>query len=237
MELTMNQILNMSERLEGSVDYSYNQHTGIGGKAQISPGNKSLERIPLRIKLHFSFCNPEKAINLVKDYADNNKEIEWFQSGKYIGTYVIASINKQIEQMHRDAIVFAQLDIELLESPQEGNEFEPTETEQLKNVQTAKPSLVEQIKTTALKMVRDSVFTVLSTASLSDLSNLGNMVAAELKQNIINEVELKGITSIYDSTAEAVKKIPLYNELTDDEKTAIQSFLEEIPNSMIDAAL
>lgn len=237
MELTINQILNMAERLEGSVDYSYNQHTGIGGKAQISPGNKSLERIPLRIILHMQYCNPEKAIDLVKDYAENGREIEWYQSGKFLGTYVIASINRQIEQMHRDVIVYAQLDIDLLESPHDEEEYEPTDTEQLENIQTAKPSLVEQIKQNALQTVKDSVMTTLTTADLSNISDIGKIVAGELKQNIINGIELSGIASVYDYTAEAVKKVPYYNDLSSDEKLLIQNFLEGIPNSMLDKAL
>ena len=237
MELTINQILNMAERLDGSVDYSYNQHTGIGGKAQISPGNKTLEKIPLRIKLHMQFCNPEKAIKLVRDYAENNKEIEWYQSGKFMGTYVISSINRQIEQMHRDVIVFAQLDVELLESPHDEEEFDPTETEQLKNIQTAKPSLVEQIKQNALQAVKNSVMTTLTTADLSNISDIGKIITGELKQNIINGVEQSGISSIYEKTYEAVQKVPLYKDLMEDEKLSIQNFLEQIPNSMIDAAL
>ena len=237
MVLTINKILNMADSIPEQSGYEYNQYSGIGGKSYIAPCNESLKKISLNIKLHHMICNPDEAIKIAEDFASNNKEIDWFQEGKYQGRYVITSINKVILQKFKDMTAYAELSLELLESPYNIEEFNPAKAEALENIEPARPSLVQKIKDAAKQTVKDSVFTAIQTVSIDNVSDIGNIVAGELQQGIINKIEQAGISGIYDYVSDAVDKIDLYNDLTKNEKIIISDAISSIPGKMIDAVL
>ena len=79
--------------------------------------------IAFKIKLHASFCTPQKIINEIEENAKNKTNINYFQNGKYVGDYVIERYHINIMQTVKNAIFYAEIEVNLLENPDSITEF------------------------------------------------------------------------------------------------------------------
>ena len=241
--LDFQQILNRSESREFTKEYKYNEHEGIGGKPIISAGNENLKRFPLKIKLHASFCNPQKIIDEIEYKSKNRTNINYFQNGKYIGDYVIERYHANIVQTVQDAVLYAEVEIDLLENPSSITEFkEQNKIEKIsefaetveENSNIMKNFLVETKK--AMKEgVIDAGINAIKNTDINQLSNLAKSSFEIISNNVLAEIKDFGLAEIYDKISSYTKN--LQGVLENDEIATIKRELERIPDTMFNTIL
>lgn len=241
--LDFQQILNRSENREFTKEYKYIEHEGIGSKPTISAGNENLKRFPLKIKLHASFCNPQKIIDEIEDKSKNRTNINYFQNGKYIGDYVIERYHANIVQTVQDAVLYAEVEIDLLENPSSITEFkEQNKIEEIsevaetveENSNIMKNFLVETKK--AMKEgVIDAGINAIKNTDINQLSNLAKSSFEIISNNVLAEIKDFGLSEIYDKISSYTKN--LQGVLENDEIATIKRELEKIPDTMFNTIL
>ena len=241
--LDFQQILNRSESREFTKEYKYNEHEGIGGKPIISAGNENLKRFPLKIKLHASFCNPQKIIDEIEDKSKNRRNINYFQNRKYIGAYVIERYHANIVQTVQDVVLYAEVEIDLLENPSGITEFkEQNKIEEIsevaetveENSNIMKNFLVETKK--AMKEgVIDAGINAIKNTDINQLSNLAKSSFEIISNNVLAEIKDFGLAEIYDKISSYTKN--LQGVLENDEIATIKRELERIPDTMFNTIL
>lgn len=241
--LDFQQILNRSESREFTKEYKYNEHEGIGGKPIISAGNENLKRFPLKIKLHASFCNPQKIIDEIEYKSKNRTNINYFQNGKYIGDYVIERYHANIVQTVQDVVFYAEVEIDLLENPSSITEFkEQNKIEKIsefaetveENSNIMKNFLVETKK--AMKEgVIDAGINAIKNTDINQLSNLAKSSFEIISNNVLAEIKDFGLAEIYDKISSYTKN--LKGVLENDEIATIKRELERIPDTMFNTIL
>ncbi len=241
--LDFQQILNRSESREFTKEYKYNEHEGIGGKPIISAGNENLKRFPLKIKLHASFCNPQKIIDEIEDKSKNRTNINYFQNRKYIGDYVIERYHANIVQTVQDVVLYAEVEIDLLENPSSITEFkEQNKIEEIsevaetveENSNIMKNFLVETKK--AMKEgVIDAGINAIKNTDINQLSNLAKSSFEIISNNVLAEIKDFGLAEIYDKISSYTKN--LQGVLENDEIATIKRELERIPDTMFNTIL
>lgn len=241
--LDFQQILNRSESREFTKEYKYNEHEGIGGKPIISAGNENLKRFPLKIKLHASFCNPQKIIDEIEDKSKNRTNINYFQNRKYIGDYVIERYHANIVQTVQDVVLYAEVEIDLLENPSSITEFkEQNKIEEIsevaetveENSNIMKNFLVETKK--AMKEgVIDAGINAIKNTDINQLSNLAKSSFEIISNNVLAEIKDFGLAEIYDKISSYTKN--LQGVLENDEIATIKRELERIPDTMFNSIL
>lgn len=241
--LDFQQILNRSESREFTKEYKYNEHEGIGGKPIISAGNENLKRFPLKIKLHASFCNPQKIIDEIEDKSKNRTNINYFQNRKYIGDYVIERYHANIVQTVQDVVLYAEVEIDLLENPSSITEFkEQNKIEEIsevaetveENSNIMKNFLVETKK--AMKEgVIDAGINAIKNTDINQLSNLAKSSFEIISNNVLAEIKDFGLAEIYDKISSYTKN--LQGVFENDEIATIKRELERIPDTMFNTIL
>lgn len=241
--LDFQQILNRSENREFTKEYKYNEHEGIGGKPIISAGNENLKRFPLKIKLHASFCNPQKIIDEIEDKSKNRTNINYFQNGKYIGDYVIERYHANIVQTVQDAVFYAEVEIELLENPDSITEFKeqnkieeiPENAETVGENSNIMRNFLNETKKAMKEGVIDAGINAIKMTDLSQLSNLGKSSFEIISNNVLEEIKDFGLDDIYDKISSYTNN--LQGVLDNDEIATIKRELENIPDTMFNTFL
>ena len=238
--LNFEQILNRTESLNVSKTYNYIKQQSINGKPSVISGNEELKTYPLKIKLHHSFCNPQKVINEAEQKAKNREIINYFQNGRYIGDYVINKYKIDIKQKIDDVIIYAELNIDLLEYPQETETFRqqtniiPTIFAQIfsQNSISVK-TLIDNTKRQIIFNIFDSLIAKLESRTLNSLSTTTNTLLHKLETAAINDIERDGLSN----SAAILNKYTENLNLEDGEKSVVISELNKIPNQLTNAAL
>lgn len=241
--LDLQQILNRSETLEYTKEYRYNEHEGIGGKPKISAGNENLKRFPLKIKLHASFCTPQKIINEIEEKAKNKTNINYFQNGKYVGDYVIERYHINIVQTVKNAIFYAEIEVNLLENPDSITEFKeqnkieeiPENAETVGENSNIMRNFLNETKKAMKEGVIDAGINAIKMTDLSQLSNLGKSSFEIISNNVLEEIKDFGLNDIYDKISSYTKN--LQGVLENDEIATIKRELERIPDTMFNTIL
>jgi len=241
--LDFQQILNRSESKEFTKEYKYNEHEGIGGKPTISAGNENLKRFPLKIKLHASFCNPQKIIDEIEDKSKNRTNINYFQNGKYIGDYVIERYHANIVQTVQDTIFYAEVEIDLLENPSSITEFkEQNKIEEISEVaetveenSNIMQNFLSGIKNAMKEGVIDAGINAIKNTDINQLSNLAKSSFEIISNNVLAEIKDFGLAEIYDKISSYTKN--LQGVLENDEIATIKRELEKIPDTMFNTIL
>lgn len=241
--LDLQQILNRSETLEYTKEYKYNEYEGIGGKPKISAGNENLKRFPLKIKLHASFCTPQKIINEIEEKAKNKTNINYFQNGKYVGDYVIERYHINIVQTVKNVIFYAEIEVNLLENPDSITEFkEQNKIEEIpENAETVgeNSNIMRNFLTETKKAMKEGVIdagiNAIKMTDLSQLSNLGKSSFEIISNNVFEEIKDFGLDDIYDKISSYTQN--LQGVLGQDEIETIKRELEKIPDSAINSIL
>lgn len=241
--LDFQQILNRSESREFTKEYKYNEHEGIGGKPIISAGNENLKRFPLKIKLHASFCNPQKIIDEIEYKSKNRTNINYFQNGKYIGDYVIERYHANIVQTVQDVVFYAEVEIDLLENPSSITEFEEqNKIEEISEVaetveenSNIMKNFLSETKKTMKEGVIDAGINAIKNTDINQLSNLAKSSFEIISNNVLAEIKDFGLAEIYDKISSYTKN--LQGVLENDEIATIKRELERIPDTMFNTIL
>lgn len=117
------EVINYFESIQSSKQFSYSEHARIGRKPKLQFTGESLEDIPIRIKFHISFCNPEKEIKKLEEMSQKHQILPFiYGNGKYQGKYVITDITKTpVQTDNLGNILSMDAEIRLKECPEETN--------------------------------------------------------------------------------------------------------------------
>lgn len=96
---------------------TYAQHNTISNKPVLQPMANELEQISIDISLHAEFCNVVQSISALKNSKDTFEILPFlFGDGRYIGDYVIKSIQENYIDTFEDGTpIRASLNLSLLE--------------------------------------------------------------------------------------------------------------------------
>lgn len=232
--LTLEQILNRTEVIKYSKKYKYIEQRGINGKPTLVSGDENLKIYPLKIKLHHSFCNPQNIIDEIERKAQNRDVINYFQNGKYIGDYVISDFNVNIIQKTDNAVLMAEIQINLLEKNNPVSDFlRQISDASSKNLMTS--NLMKNFLIYAEEKIIENIFTSTKTKfqTNSNLSNSGNSVLSKVSTNIIDNIQKQGISNSKQIVSNYTRSL----NLTPDEEKIIKQELEKIPKMIAQAAI
>lgn len=243
--LDFDQILNRTEAQDCSKEYKYNEQEGIGGKPSIIAGGENLRKYNLKIKLHGKFCNPDKVIREIEEKAEKKEIINYFQGNEYIGDFVINRFYKNIVQRVQGAIFYAEIEIELLENPDSITEFEQNNVkaeEITAEAVTSKSSKMKNFLNKTKKMVVDNVFdtviTTIKTGDIKGLSEMGTKILNQFNNSIIDEIKEAGLANAMPIVKKYSSQLSSLSNLLDDNQIAIlKNELDNIPDTLINAAL
>ncbi|UAY56267.1 phage tail protein [Arachidicoccus terrestris] len=114
---------NIFENLKSFTDYyrgsgvTYAEQPLIDDKPDLQFTGANLDELSLRMRLHVTFCNPEKELQSLKDSMNNGEVLPLlYGNGKLAGSFVITDIRERIEDVDGVGNVFSYLvDVELKE--------------------------------------------------------------------------------------------------------------------------
>lgn len=244
-DLTLEQILNRSEVLDCTKEYKYNEQEGIGGKPSIIAGGENLLKYTLKVKLHGSFCNPAQVIKQIEEKAQKKEIINYFQNGEYIGDFVINRFYKNIVQTIKQAIYYAEIEVDLLENPDSITEFkqnntkaEDITTEAVSSNSSKMKKFLNQTKKMIVDNVFDSVVTTLKTGDIKELSEVGTKILNQLNSSILSEVKEAGLAQATPIVNKYANQINYMTSVLDEkQKTILKVELAKIPDTLINSAL
>lgn len=245
IDLNFEQILNRTEVQDCTKEYKYNEQEGIGGKPSIVAGGENLRKYNLKIKLHANFCNPYSVIKQIEEKAEKKETINYFQNGEYIGDFVINRFYKNIIQTIKNAIYYAEVEIELIENPDSITEFKQNNvkvdqiTQEAVNSKSSKmKNFLNKTKKLIVNNVFESVVTTLQTGDIKGLSETGTNILNQFNNLIINEIKEVGLTNAVPIVKKYTSQLGGLNKILDNKQiTILKQELENIPDKLIDSAL
>lgn len=244
MLTTLAQILNRSEKQEYDKEYKVIEQNGICGKPTIVAGSENLKRFNLPIKLHASFCNPQKIIDEIEEKAENREVINYFVNDKYIGDYVIERFRVNVSQTIKKAVFYAEIEINLVENPESITAFEEQTIqtpEILQEVFEENSNVMKDFAKKSKEIIKqnitNAIVSVIETGSINGLSSIGETILQNYSDNIIAEIKEKGLPFAKEIADEYSSKVEDLDILEQDQIAIIQSTIAKIPEKMIDTSL
>lgn len=240
--VTLEQVFNRTETIECSNTFNYIEQDAINGKNSIISGNETLKKYPLLVKLHHSWCNPQSVIDEIEEKAKNREIINYFQKGKYIGDYVIDSYKINISQMLDNVIVYAEIEINLLENPDITTEFEQ-QSKIIPNISLSvfsensnkMKNFMKDAKTKIKNAVFNETISTLQSGRVSELSKIGKRLFNSFENEIINEIKKKGLINVNSIVEKWTNRH--IDFVTDAENEIIKNELLKIPNILTNYAI
>ena len=244
-EISLEQVLNRTEKIEHSKSYNYIEQEAINGKSSIISGNETLKKYPLDIKLHHSFCNPQKVLDEIEEKAENREIINWFQHGKYIGDYVIDNYNVNSVQKINGVIIYAEISIELLENPDSITEFEQNSkiipedidmqivSENSTKMKNFLDTVKDNLKHSAFNLVYNSV----QKMDLPNLTDIKKQILNSVCSNMINEIKNSNLIKAGDIAKKYINQVSLLDSLTTEDKAIFTDIIGNLPNKLTNTAI
>lgn len=254
MVVNLQKIFDRTENLNFFKEVNYTRQQGIIGKASLSAGAENLKVYPLSIKLHHSFCNPQKVIDEIEEKISKNEIIDYFQGSVYIGKYVLQNLNVEVLEQIDGYTTACIISLELLEAGEKEENFvqqvvdttaeglagsNNTITARTKNFSASSNTVVNFVKKQA-ENIKNNMFSsameVLKNNEIEAIPEIGRIVAENVASQIVSDIKSAGITQ-----AEKISKKYISNiyvpELTDDQTQLLKDTLSLIPGKMIDAVI
>ena len=123
MVVNLQKIFDRTENLNFFKEVNYTRQQGIIGKATLAAGAENLKFYPISIKLHHSFCNPQKIIDEIEEKISRSEVIDYFQGAVYIGKYVIQNLSVEILEQIDGYTTACIISLELLEAGEKEENF------------------------------------------------------------------------------------------------------------------
>lgn len=205
--------LQNAESETNTVEMEYTQQKGIGAKPSLLAAGETLKTYSLPIKLHFSYCNPQKIIDELEEKVKNKEAFLYFQGDKYKGCYVINKVSTQTISRTQSEIICAEVTVDLLESPlPEGEEFQQ-QTKSAKKpesrLQTLRKKLQVPVK---LKNTLDKIPDSIKAKGLGYLDDKSEGLASEaLKSDSLLDVALRNGRSYLNKETNGISEEILNN--------------------------
>ena len=214
-ELTLEQIFNRTETLEYSKEYKYIEQTSVNGKPSIIAGDENLKSFSLRIKLHYSFCNPQNIIDELEEKAENREIINYFQHGVYIGDYVINgpdSITEFEQQTKTNPVI---------------------DLEQVSETSNKMQKFLAKAKDIMVSNVFDSVVSTLQDGDITALGNTGMRILNDVQNTIINEIKTAGLNKAAPIVQKYLSDLNVSNVLDATQTSILKTELSKLPDKLI----
>lgn len=241
MDIELTKILNKVQVLSTNKEYKYNKMECINSKPALQAGNENLTEYGILLQLHCMICNPKKIIEKIENYAASRQPFDWIYNGKYMGEFVIDSIEKNIEKQIKDLIVYAELTINLLENPtnkefqeQINGKVDLSEFLQYEESSNFLKDFDNDIKTNIFTTIKNNIINGLETDNLSDVTkNFINTISSR----IVADIENGNITEIYDTVSQYQDVVENSKVLSSSEIEKLTKQINLIPNLMLDTVL
>ena len=150
--------LQNSEKETNIVEMGYTQQKGIGAKPTLLSTGEVLKSFNLPLKLHYTFCNPQKIIDELEQMVLNRETFLYFQGDRFVGRFVVNKTETNTISRIGGNIVCAELTVSLLEAPFEDDEVFKQQKKEKKqpsgNIETVKPVIQTPVK---LKNITDKI--------------------------------------------------------------------------------
>lgn len=239
-EWTINTILNRIEDLTVSQVYKYNKQECINSKPSLQSGNEELKEYNCELKLHADFCNPKRIIDILKKQQESREAFEWIYRGEYKGSFVIERLEEQEISRLKDVLIFAKINFNLIEIPQE-LEFEQQKTgeadlsqyEQFSENSNRLKDFALQAKNLVTENLKNTVMNIALSENLSDSAI---EIFEQVKNGVINNIENGNIADIYSDIQNYSNIIERSNVETSDLKVLLTS-INSIPQNILHSAL
>ena len=240
-EWTMTKLLNTAEVITTGKEYSYNKTDLINSKPALQTGNENLIEYPIALKLHISFCNPEKVIEMIEKYAQSRDVFEWVFYGKYMGEFFINSFQKKIITHFKGTIIYAEVNINLIENPdtkefeeQKNNEVDLSDFEQHSENSSKLKDFAKKVKDSAIKNLKQTIIE----GNISDnLSDAAKEVFSSVSNSVIQETIDKNISDIYSVTSNILENLNGTSTLNVSELEEICDLIKKMPDNIIKTAV
>ena len=223
-------------------EYTYNEMDGINSKPAIQRGGENLLEYTLKVPLHINFCNPEEWISIVKNQAKTGEPFDWVYNGKYMGQFVISTVEENICNRIKEIIIYAELTVTLLENPVDAEFKEQDEssvsgvqeTEQYSDNSNKFKKFLKNSKETIKNNIKEAVATSLVSDNLSDAAK---ELTASSFEAIIKDASGGNVTSIFKNTYDLAQRFMDNRKLDLSDLREINNMLNNTPKNMISAAL
>ena len=241
-------IFDRTENINFSKEVQYTSQQGIIGKASLAAGAENLKVYPLTIKLHYSFCTPAEVIEEIEQKIADKEIIDYFQGSEYIGKYVITKADVDVMELIDGNITACTLNVELLESGEENEDFEQQEvdetaeglegnTDSADTYTSVSSKVTNYVKTQAANIKESAISAISDIITNGDFSSGTALTAAKgIVEKITADVEDDGIVNIKSITEGYTENLSVAN-LTDEENQSLIDALNEIPGNVLDTVL
>ena len=210
-EWTITSILNRLEDLTARQVYKYNKQECINSKPSLSAGNEELKEYDCNLKLHASFCNPSRVIDLLKKRQESREPFEWLYRGAYKGSFVIENFEEREISRIKDVLIAAEISFTLLENPLT-EDFQQQITgaadfsgyEQFSDNSNRLKEFAASVKNSITENLKETI----ANAALSEnISDAAKEIFENVKNGVINDIESGSIANIYDTARNYAEKI------------------------------
>ena len=93
------ELITYFDGINDTVSYNFAEHERINNKTLLQYMGESLQEYTIKLNLHSTFCTPEEEIIKIREAAKLGKPLKFIKgNGKYLGVFVIAQIQKTVEQ-------------------------------------------------------------------------------------------------------------------------------------------
>lgn len=184
-------IFSKTEASQTDTEYGYSEIKGINSKPSLIASGEGLKHYTLPIKLHASFCRPDKIIAELEEKASKREVIDYFQGDSYIGKYVINKISKNILSTYLGYTISAEIGVDLIEYYEEPGEFTPQKKvvknpgQDLKSVIKKKLNPAVKVDTTTQSQ---SFFSSLTDAALDAAIRQGKSYLSEKTNGVSDDI-------------------------------------------------
>lgn len=240
-EWTLTKILDRVEISQNKRNFTFNKQERINSKPVLQAGNENLAEYNCTLQLHVQFCNPKTIINMLENRAESREPIEWIYKKEYKGMFVIDSLEKTVIKQIKDTILYAELNFNLLEFPQDEDfEQQITGEADLSNVEQYS-SKSNKIKDFA-KKVKDSVSenlkeTVMSGTISDNLSDSAKEIFSTVAGDVVNDITGGNITAIYNIAQSYADKIEGSSSFGFSDVKELIAAITSIPDMVMNTAL
>lgn len=241
MDIELIKILNKVQILSTNKEYNYNKMECINSKPALQAGNENLIEYRTLLQLHCMNCKPENIIKKIENYAENREPFDWIYNGKYMGEFVIDSIEKNIEKQIKDVIIYAELTVNLLEN-QTDKEFKEqiignTDLSgflQYEENSTILKDFENDIKTNITDSITNNIINGIATNNMSETAiNFLKMASNKIAKDIKNGK----ITDIYNTVYDYKNIIQNSTTLSKTDTDNLAEQINSIPEIMLNTCL
>jgi len=237
---TLTSILDKLEDLSVSKVCKYNKQETINFKPSLSAGNEELEEYDCALKLHASFCSPQRIIDVLEKQQQSREAFEWIYRGAYKGSFVIERLETQEIFRVKDVLICADLKFKLIEKPQ-NEEFmqqitgsaDLTPYEQFQEGSNRLKEFAKTVKNSIMENLKNAVMNVSISENLSDAAY---EIFSNVKNGVINDISKGSITGIYDKIRD-YSDIIEHSNLNVSDIRKLLSDISQIPALIMRAAI